>query len=569
MVEKENLKFIQNDFSNEFLQTIFLHAGDGIFLVEDQKIIAANPRGCEMFGYSNDEIIGLPLMEQVPKDELSHIIEKLALLTITKSIISETSFYRKDGSRMEVEVSGKILSNGQILGIMRDISERKAAEKDLQEAQTKILESERLMASFRERERLARELHDSIGQTLGYINMQVEAIRDLNHGNNRDKLQSMLKRLSEVAKESHRDIRTYIQGLKNNLSEVHQDFFMALARYCAHYEQTYLFRVELTLPKNPPELLASAQVETHLIYIIREALGNARRYSGENHARVAIEVGDEFVQAVIEDDGIGFDQGIIQTEYRNDTHFGLKIMSERAGEVGGTVKVESEPANGTRVIVRLPRKLSSSEACTARVIIVDDHPLFVEGLRNMLTIRGLHVIGIAGDGGEALKLARILNPDMILMDINMPHMDGLEATHLIRSEMPHIKVIMLTTSMDKEDVLEALQVGASGYFSKGMVADEFMLRLQEIMRGEAEFSAKVASQLLEIFMKKSADMAELSERQVEVLRFVAQGLTYRAIGDRLYLTERTVKYHMGEILVRLHLRGRQDAEEYARRRGLA
>ncbi len=264
-MEKENLKFIQNDFSNEFLQTIFLHAGDGIFLVEDQKIIAANPRGCEMFGYSNDEIIGLPLMEQVPKDELSHIIEKLALLTITKSIISETSFYRKDGSRMEVEVSGKILSNGQILGIMRDISERKAAEKDLQEAQTKILESERLMASFRERERLARELHDSIGQTLGYINMQVEAIRDLNHGNNRDKLQSMLKRLSEVAKESHRDIRTYIQGLKNNLSEVHQDFFMALARYCAHYEQTYLFRVELTLPKNPPELLASAQVETHLI----------------------------------------------------------------------------------------------------------------------------------------------------------------------------------------------------------------------------------------------------------------------------------------------------------------
>lgn len=569
IVEEKNLKFTQNDLPDEFLKTFFLHAGDGIFLVEDQKILAANPRGCEMFGYSNDEIIGLPLMEQVPKDELAHIIEKLALLTITKSIISETSFYRKDGSRMEVEISGKILSNGQILGIMRDISERKAAEKALQEAQTKILESERLMASFRERERLARELHDSIGQTLGYINLQVEAIRDLNHRNDREKLQPMLTRLSEVAQESHRDIRTYIQGLKNSQLDIHQDFFVTLARYCAHYEQTYLFRVELTMPKNPPELLASAQVETHLIYIIREALGNARRYSGKSYARVAIDAGDEFVQAVIEDDGVGFEKSLIQSRCQNDAHFGLKIMSERAGEVGGTVKIESEPTKGTRVIAHLPRKLSSSEVCTARVIIVDDHPLFVEGLRNMLTVRGLHIIGIAGDGREALKLARMLNPDMILMDINMPHMDGLEATRLIRSEMPHIKVIMLTTSMDKEDVLEALQVGASGYFSKGMGADAFMLRLQEIMRGEAEFSAEVASQLLEIFMKKSADMAELSERQVEILRFVAQGLTYRAIGDRLYLTERTVKYHMGEILVRLHLRGRQDAEEYARRRGLA
>ena len=100
-------------------------------------------------------------------------------------------------------------------------------------------------------------------------------------------------------------------------------------------------------------------------------------------------------------------------------------------------------------------------------------------------------------------------------------------------------------------------------------ADEFMLRLEEITRGEAEFSAEVANQLLEMFIKKSTDMAELPERQVEILRLVSQGLTYRAIGDRLYLTERTVKYHMGEILSRLHLKGRQEAEEYARRRGLA
>lgn len=568
-MESKNQTFTQDNFSEELLQTVYLQAGDGIFLVDDQKIIAANPYGCDMFGYSSDEIIGLPLMEQVPEDEITHITEKLALLAITKFVISETSFYRKDGSRMEVEISGKILSNGQILGIMRDISERKAAEKVLLEAQNKIVENERLMASFRERERLAREIHDSIGQTLGYINMQVEAIRDLNNKGEKERLKSMLARLSEAAQESHRDIRTYIQGLKNSIPDIHQEFFVALARYCNHYEQTYMFKVELNLPRNPPDLLASVQVETHLIYIIREALGNARRYSGENQASVVIEVENEFVQAVIEDHGVGFNEKLNQSNSSKSSHFGLKIMRERAGEVGGTVKVESAPAKGTRVIARLPRKLSSGEALAARVMIADDHPLFMDGLRNMLAVRGVHVIGTARDGMEAREMARALQPDIILMDINMPRMNGLEATRLIRLEMPHVKVVMLTTSMEKQDVLEALKVGASGYFSKGMGADEFMLRLEEITRGEAEFSAEVANQLLEMFIKKSTDMAELPERQVEILRLVSQGLTYRAIGDRLYLTERTVKYHMGEILSRLHLKGRQEAKEYARRRGLA
>ncbi len=121
-------------FSEEFLQTVFLQAGDGIFLVEDQKIIEANPRGCEMFGYSYDEIIGLPLMEQIPSDEIEHITQKLILLTQTKFILSESAFYRKNGARMAVEISGTMLSTGQILGIMRDITKRKQAEQFLREA---------------------------------------------------------------------------------------------------------------------------------------------------------------------------------------------------------------------------------------------------------------------------------------------------------------------------------------------------------------------------------------------------------------------------------------------------
>lgn len=565
-MEKKQKKSV---LSEEFLQTVFLQAGDGIFLVEDQKIVEANPRGCELFGFTYDEIIGLPLMEYVPEDEVSHLTEKLGLLAVTKFVVSESAFYRKDGSRMEVEISGRMLSNGNILGIMRDITERKKAEKALHDAQTRIVENERAMASFAERERLARELHDSIGQTFGYINMQSDAVRETINTGNRDEALHMLATLSDVAQDAHRDLRNFIRGLKNHVTTVHQEFFAALERYCKQYEESYLFQIQLNLPETLPVVLASAQVETHLIYIIREALSNARRYSGEKEVSITLEVEDEFVQAIVEDHGVGFNSEYRGPERRKGSHFGLMIMNERVKQVGGTVTIESAPSKGTRITVRLPRNLSAAGTLSARVLIVEDHPLFMDGLRNMLITRGVHVVGMAKDGLEAQELARLLKPDIILMDINMPHMSGLEATRLIKTEMPEIKIAILTTSMSDEDVFEALQVGASGYFSKGMAVDEFMARLSEIARGEAEFSPGVADQLLESFAQQNADTVKLTERQAEILRLVGKGLTYREIGNRLFLTERTVKYHMGEILPRLHLKRRQEAEDYAKRRGMA
>ena len=360
--------------------------------------------------------------------------------------------------------------------------------------------------------------------------------------------------------------------IHQNRPVIHQEFFAALDNYCKHYEQAYVFRTQLNLPKSMPDLLTSPQVETHLTYIIREALSNARRYSGQSEASLTIKIEDDMVEAVIEDHGIGFNTDYSGPERRKGSYFGLRIMRERAEEVGGTVTVESAPGKGTRVIIRLPRRLSTDGKFTARILIVDDHPLFIDGLRNMLAARGVPVIGAAKDGTEAQAMARTLQPDLILMDINMPRMNGLEATRLIKAEMPDVKVVMLTTSAGEEDIFEALRVGASGYLLKGMSADEFMSTLAEIARGEAEFSAEMAHQMLAMFAAKATDTTPsetvLTERQTEILRLVAQSLMYKEIGERLFLTERTVKYHMGEILSRLHLKGRHEAMQYAKKQGL-
>lgn len=249
-------------FSEEFLQIVFVQAWDGIFLVENQKIVAANPRGCEMFGFPEDEIIGLPLMEYVPADEIAHLNTKMGILATAKSVISESSFYRKDGSRMEVEISARMLPNGKILGIMRDITERKLAQQAYQEAHNKIREDERVMAAYEERERVARELHDGIGQIFGYINMQSDAIRELVSRGYGDQAQRMLAALSDVAQESHRDLRNYIQVLKSHSGAIHQEFFFCTSK---------------VLPAIRGVLSVSCAVE-----LARYAAPRAGQYAGRN-----------------------------------------------------------------------------------------------------------------------------------------------------------------------------------------------------------------------------------------------------------------------------------------------
>lgn len=210
-----------------------------------------------------------------------------------------------------------------------------------------------------------------------------------------------------------------------------------------------------------------------------------------------------------------------------------------------------------------------------RVLLVDDHPLFRDGLKNLLAIRGADVVGTACDGVDALEKARALKPDVILMDIQMPHLDGLAATRLIRAEQPQIRIVILTMSENDADLFEAIKSGAQGYLLKADETDAFFEKFLELMRGETPLSAGIAGRVLREFARRGsvAGLAEgpagkeeaLTPRQREVLRLVAQGLTYKEVGAKLFLTEHTIKYHMGQIIERLHLENRRQVIEYARR----
>lgn len=196
-----------------------------------------------------------------------------------------------------------------------------------------------------------------------------------------------------------------------------------------------------------------------------------------------------------------------------------------------------------------------------KVLIVDDHPVFRGGLRALLSTRpDFSVIGEAHNGEEAVSLARELKPDLVLMDIRMPRMTGLEATRLIKQENPQIRILILTVSEDEEDLFEAIKSGAQGYIVKNMASDDVLDLIRQGAAGEAAFTPALASRTLLALTKQKPDKQEgLTAREREVLEQLVQGHRNAVIAKNLGLTEATVRFHLSNILSKLHAHSRTEA----------
>ncbi len=208
---------------------------------------------------------------------------------------------------------------------------------------------------------------------------------------------------------------------------------------------------------------------------------------------------------------------------------------------------------------------------TIKVLVVDDHLLSRKGIVSILSSHGMfEIIGEATNGQEALEKARELMPDLILMDIRMPGGSGLEATRLIKEEMPYVKIVILSVSDDVQDFFDAIKKGAQGYLLKNMEPEYWLDYIISIVQGEAPISRDLASKILQEFSIQKADISnnKLSEREKEVLQLVSQGLGNRDIGKTLYISESTVKNHLRNILDKLHLQNRMQLIAFAYRNGL-
>jgi DNA-binding NarL/FixJ family response regulator len=210
-----------------------------------------------------------------------------------------------------------------------------------------------------------------------------------------------------------------------------------------------------------------------------------------------------------------------------------------------------------------------------RVLVVDDHDLFRTGLRNLLEEEGVNVVGEAENGETAIRLASDLTPDVVIMDLNMPGAGGVETTRRLSSLAPLSRVVVLTISADDDDVMNAVMAGACGYLLKDSSIQELIAGIRAASEGESLISPQIAAKVLQRLRAQSKDAdaaevirAELSDRELEVLKLIANGKDNAQIARELFISPKTVKNHISNILMKLQIENRIQAAVYAVRSGI-
>jgi DNA-binding NarL/FixJ family response regulator len=217
----------------------------------------------------------------------------------------------------------------------------------------------------------------------------------------------------------------------------------------------------------------------------------------------------------------------------------------------------------------------AEKALDIRVVVVDDHDLFRTGLRNLLEEQGVNVVGEAANGQKAIQLAGELAPDVVIMDLNMPGLTGVETTRKLAGVAPLTRVVVLTISADDDDVMDAVMAGACGYLLKDSSIQDLIVGIRAAAAGESLISPQIAGKLLQRLRSQSTNedaaatiRAELSDREIEVLKLIANGKDNAQIARDLFISPKTVKNHISNILMKLQIENRIQAAVYAVRSGI-
>ncbi|GIM92576.1 response regulator [Paractinoplanes toevensis] len=208
-----------------------------------------------------------------------------------------------------------------------------------------------------------------------------------------------------------------------------------------------------------------------------------------------------------------------------------------------------------------------------RVMVVDDHPMWREGVSRDLAAAGYEVVATTGEGRQAVRIAAAARPDVVILDLQLPDVSGVEVINGLRTELPAVRILMLSASGEQQDVLDAMKAGANGYLLKSAALSDFVDAVERTAAGDTVFTPGLAGLVLGEFRRLSQEKPEetapkLTERETEVLRLVAKGLSYRQIAERLVLSHRTVQNHVQNTLGKLQLHNRVELTRYAIEQGI-
>ncbi|MGE8057967.1 response regulator [Bacillus mycoides] len=401
-----------------------------------------------------------------------------------------------------------------------------------------------------ERNRLSSELHDTVGHAYTSIIMGMETLRtELATEMGIQRLDSLL----EMGRNSIEDVRGYLHQMDSPCQS--SSLIQSLQNLGAEFQEHA--QVNVSFRTFGEEYQLSRQAKIAFIRCLQESLTNAVRHGQGTEIIVSLQFEQQYTRLEVQDNGKG------NVEWQEG--FGMNAMKERAMNLQGQLSVYTKPEEGMLVTCTIPRQTEIKDGLI-RLLIVDDQPFVRESLRTLLDrYEDLNVVGLAEDGNQAIDLCGRLQPHVILMDLDMQHMDGVEATKKIKQQWPHIRVLIFTTFQDTEQALESLRNGADGFLLKSIETLELANTIRLIHKGGTLIDQGMSHKIFEKFDEQKetpqskATAYELTAREIEILQLVAKGLRYNTIASRLYLSNGTVRNYASTAYTKLGVRNKEEA----------
>lgn len=418
-----------------------------------------------------------------------------------------------------------------------------------------------------ERDRLSKDLHDTLGHSYVSIIMGLETLRqDVVSQEGTEKLDSLLR----LARNGMKEVRGYLHQMgapQETLPLVHT------LRQLAEEFQTHA-KVNVRFREIGEEYPVGKQVKMTLFRCLQESLTNAVRHGQATDIVVSLHFEPQQTRLEVQDNGHGVESW--------KDGFGITTMKERAAHLQGRVSVYSERGEGTLITCFVPRMVESTDE-VIRLFIVDDHSFIRESLRSIIEgQRDLSVVGMAEDGAQAVKLCEELEPDLVLMDLEMPNMDGITATKRIKEKWPGIRVLVLSTFQDTEKAKEIMRSGADGYVIKSIESRELAETIRLVHRGGTMIAQDLFHKMLDAqpvneqedllhtpkLSEKDENLYGITKREREILQMLSQGMRYKTIAAKLYLSDGTVRNYASALYDKLGVRNREEAVQKGQMEGL-
>ena len=573
---------------------------------------------CRFFGKLRSELLGSSWLPQAVPDELLRIESELNRLSPTNPVVVienrvydaagdirwmqfiNRGFFNDEGGLLETQAVGRDITrlkesemllanlNEQLeqqvaerteelillnTSLIREIEERFIIEQEVHRQQQRLKEmgQELAMAEERERDRIAAQLHDQVSQRLVLARMKVEALgrkQVIPH------LEQAAEGVCDLLDQTIQDTRSLAAQIRPPLlagagleaavawlgEELHEQYGLRLVLYDDHQPKTVEY-----------------DIRALIFQAIRELLINVAKHAAVFQAEVELRRGGDHLVVTVTDAGAGFDPRETLPRKARSGGFGLANIRKKLESLGGTLRVESHPGGGTKATITMPLKKAEVAVDSPerlKILLVDDQSIVREGLRALVELEpDLVVVAEAGSGRSAIALARELRPHVVIMDLRMPEMNGIEATRAITTELPGVRVVAFSVESDRRFIVEALQAGASGYVLKDSSFSILASAIRTVAAGESYLGPRIAEVIIREYLQRVPEFETLCDesltpREREILQLVAAGKSTKEIAFALDISGKTVDGLRHHLMTKLNLYSTAELTKYAIREGL-